>query len=63
MVNSIAEKDQSSGQTINKPNQQVAENTEHPTKRTNTNKIEGTDELEMNFNARHEGEVTRTRSG
>ena len=60
VVNSIAKEDQSIGQTANKPNQQGTENTEHSTKRTNTNKKEGTAKLEKNIYARHEGEVTMT---
>ena len=63
MLNSVVEEEQSIGQTVNKPNQQVAENMEHSTKRTGINKREGTDELRGNILTIHEGEITRTRSG
>ena len=63
VLNSVAEEEQSIGQTVNIPNQQVAENIEHSTKRTGINKREGTDELRGNILTRHEGEITRTRSG
>ena len=63
MLNSVVEKEQSIGQTANKPNQQVAENVEHSTKRKEINKKEGTDGLRGNIPIIHEGEITRTRSG
>ena len=63
VLNSVVEEEQSIGQIVNNPNQQVAENIEHSIKRTGINKKEGTDELRGNILTIHEGEITRTRSG
>ena len=38
VLNSVAEEEQSIGQIVNNPNQQVAENIEHSIKRTGINK-------------------------
>ena len=63
MLNSVVEEEQSIGQIVNNPNQQVAENIEHSIKRTGINKKEGTDKLRRNILTIHESEITRTRSG
>ena len=63
VLNSVVEEEQSIGQIVNNPNQQVAENIEHSIKRTGINKKEGTDKLRGNIPTIHEGEITRTRSG
>ena len=62
VLNSVVEKEQSTGQIVNNPNQQVAKNIEHSIKRTGINKKEGTDELRGNILTIHEGEITKTRS-
>ena len=62
VLNSVVEEEQSIGQIVNNPNQQVAENIEHSIKRTGINKKEGTDELRGNILTIHEGEITKTRS-
>ena len=55
VLNSVVEEEQSIGQIVNNPNQQVAENIEHSIKRTGINKKEGTEELRGNILTIHEG--------
>ena len=63
VLNSVVEEEQSIGQIVNNPNQQVAEKIEHSIKGTGIYKKEGTDELKGNIPTIHEGEISRTRSG
>ena len=63
LLNSVIEEEQSSGQRVNKPHHQEAENIEKSTKRAGINKEKGTDELKRNIPTIHECEITRTRSG